>query len=98
MASGRIAHYLKVMGRDWLGSNLEATDVQRNLQLWIDQYTNAGAIGNEQRSKTPLAESAISVVEQPGKPGAYSAVAHLRPWLQLEELTTSVRMVAKIPG
>ncbi|MCL9783151.1 type VI secretion system contractile sheath large subunit [Vibrio sp. S4M6] len=98
MASGRIAHYLKVMGRDWLGSNLEADDVKQRLQSWIDQYTNAGAIGNEQRSKTPLAESSISVVEQPGKPGAYSAVAHLRPWLQLEELTTSVRMVAKIPG
>lgn len=98
MASGRIAHYLKVMGRDWLGSNLEATDVQSRLQTWIDQYTNSGAVGNAERSKTPLCESAISVVEQPGKPGAYSAVAHLRPWLQLEELTTSVRMVAKIPG
>ncbi|WP_045367494.1 type VI secretion system contractile sheath large subunit [Vibrio campbellii] len=98
MASGRIAHYLKVMGRDKLGSNLEAPDIQRELQLWIDQYTNAGAIGNDQRAKTPLAESRIEVVEQPGKPGAYSAVAHLRPWLQLEELTTSVRMVAKIPG
>lgn len=98
MASGRIAHYLKVMGRDKLGSNLEAPDLKRELQLWIDQYTNAGAIGNDQRAKTPLAESRIEVVEQPGRPGAYSAVAHLRPWLQLEELTTSVRMVAKIPG
>ncbi len=36
--------------------------------------------------KTPLCESRIEVVEQPGKPGAYSAVAHLRPWLQLEEI------------
>ncbi|GLQ32886.1 type VI secretion system contractile sheath large subunit [Litoribrevibacter albus] len=98
MASSRIAHYLKVMGRDKLGSNLEAPDIQRELQAWIDQYTNSGAIGNEERSKTPLAESVISVVEQPGKPGAYSAIAHLRPWLQMEELTTSVRMVAKIPG
>ncbi|MEZ8543172.1 type VI secretion system contractile sheath large subunit [Vibrio splendidus] len=98
MASSRIAHYLKVMGRDKLGSNLEAPDIKRELQLWIDQYTNAGAIGNEQRARTPLCESRIEVVEQPGKPGAYSAVAHLRPWLQLEELTTSVRMVAKIPG
>jgi type VI secretion system protein ImpC len=98
MASSRIAHYLKVMGRDKLGSNLEAPDIQRDLQAWIDQYTNSGAMGNAERSKTPLCESRIEVVEQPGKPGAYSAVAHLRPWLQLEELTTSVRMVTKIPG
>ncbi|MCG6230955.1 type VI secretion system contractile sheath large subunit [Vibrio furnissii] len=98
MASSRIAHYLKVMGRDMLGSNLEAADVQKDLQTWIDQYTNSGAVGNAERSKTPLCESRIQVVEQPGRPGAYSAVAHLRPWLQLEELTTSVRMVTKIPG
>ncbi|MBC7004892.1 type VI secretion system contractile sheath large subunit [Photobacterium sp. BZF1] len=98
MASSRIAHYLKVMGRDMLGSNLEASDIQKHLQTWIDQYTNSGAVGNAERSKTPLCESQIQVVEQPGRPGSYSAVAHLRPWLQMEELTTSVRMVAKIPG
>ena len=98
MASSRIAHYLKVMGRDKLGSNLEAADIKSELQSWIDQYTNSGAIGNDERSKTPLAESSIDVIEQPGKPGAYSAVAYLRPWLQLEELSTSVRMVTKIPG
>jgi type VI secretion system protein ImpC len=98
MASSRIAHFLKVMGRDMLGSNLEAADLKRDLQAWINQYTNSGAIGNAERSKTPLCESRIEVIEQPGKPGAYSAVAHLRPWLQLEELTTSVRMVTKIPG
>ncbi|WCN12192.1 type VI secretion system contractile sheath large subunit [Marinomonas mediterranea] len=98
MASSRIAHYLKVMGRDMLGSNLEANDIQKDLQTWIDQYTNSGAVGNSERSKTPLCESQIQVVEQPGRPGAYSAVAHLRPWLQMEELTTSVRMVTKIPG
>ena len=89
---------MKVMGRDMLGSNLEAADLKRDLQAWINQYTNSGAIGNAERSKTPLCESRIEVIEQPGKPGAYSAVAHLRPWLQLEELTTSVRMVTKIPG
>lgn len=98
MAASRIAHYLKVMGRDMLGSNLEANDIKTDLQAWIDQYTNGGAMGNAERSKTPLAESSIEVIEQPGKPGAYSAVAYLRPWLQLEELTTSVRMVSKIPG
>jgi len=98
MASSRIAHFLKVMGRDMLGSNQEAEDIKKDLQTWIDQYTNSGAIGNLERSKTPLCESRIDVVEQPGKPGAYSAVAYLRPWLQLEELTTSVRMVTKIPG
>ena len=33
----------------------------------------------------------------PGKAGAYNAVAYLRPWLQMEELTASLRLVANIP-
>ena len=32
-----------------------------------------------------------------GGVGSYNAVAYLRPWLQMEELTTSLRMVARIP-
>jgi type VI secretion system protein ImpC len=40
----------------------------------------------------------VEVREIPGKPGSYNAVAHLRPWLQMEELTTSLRMVARIPA
>ena len=98
MASSRIAHYMKIMGRDWLGSSLESKDIEAKLNSWIGQYTNAGAIGNSERAKKPLAESRIEVVEQPGRPGSYSAVAHLRPWLQMEELTTSIRMVTALPG
>ena len=44
-----------------------------------------------------MPEARIGVEEIPGKPGSYNAVAHMRPWLQMEELTTSLRMVARIP-
>ena len=44
-----------------------------------------------------LREAKVEVKEIPGKPGSYNAVAYLRPWLQMEELTTSMRMVARIP-
>ncbi|MDD7805131.1 MAG: type VI secretion system contractile sheath large subunit [Endozoicomonas sp. (ex Botrylloides leachii)] len=98
MASSRIAHYLKVIGRDKLGSSMEADDLQNYLTTWISPYVNANAIGNDSRAKTPLCEAKVSVVEQAGRPGCYSAVVHLRPWLQLEELTTSLRMVANIPS
>ncbi|MGY0218908.1 type VI secretion system contractile sheath large subunit [Endozoicomonadaceae bacterium StTr2] len=98
MASSRIAHYLKVIGRDRIGSNVEAGDLSREMNIWIQQYTNANAIGNEARATHPLREAKIDVKEQLGRPGCYSAVAYLRPWLQMEELTTSLRMVANIPG
>ncbi|WP_087024142.1 type VI secretion system contractile sheath large subunit [Thaumasiovibrio subtropicus] len=98
MASSRIAQYLKVMGRDWIGSALDPGDVEKDMNTWIHQYVNPNAIGNEAKARHPLVEAKVTVEEQAGKPGSYSAVAYLQPWLQMEELTTSLRMVANIPG
>ena len=42
-------------------------------------------------------EARIEVENIPGRSGAYRAVAYLRPWLQMEELHASVRMVSNLP-
>lgn len=98
MATGRIAHYLKVMARDKIGSFMEAKDCEQWLNKWIANYTNSNPEASaEMKAKYPLAEARIEVKETPGAPGSYNAVAYLRPWLQMEELTTSLRMVASIP-
>lgn len=98
MATGRFAHYLKVMARDKIGSFMEASDTEAWLNRWILNYVNGNPdSGQEMKAKYPLAEAKIKVEEVPGKPGAYNAVAWLRPWLQFEELTASLRMVARIP-
>jgi type VI secretion system protein ImpC len=98
MATSRFAHYLKVMARDKIGSFMEAEDVESWLNRWILGYVNASEGGGQEiRAKYPLADAKVQVKEIPGSPGAYNAVAWLRPWLQMEELTTSLRLVAKIP-
>ncbi|MDN3640223.1 type VI secretion system contractile sheath large subunit [Simiduia curdlanivorans] len=98
MATSRIAHYLKVMARDKVGSFMEASDCERWLNKWIAQYTNSNPEASaEMKAKYPLAEARVEVKEIPGQPGSYSAIAYLKPWLQMEELTTSMRMVANIP-
>ncbi|MEK9711463.1 MAG: type VI secretion system contractile sheath large subunit [Thalassolituus sp.] len=98
MATSRIAHYLKVMARDKVGSFMQAENCERWLNQWISQYTNGNPDASaEMKAKYPLAEARVEVKEIPGQPGAYSAVAYLKPWLQMEELTTSLRMVANIP-
>jgi type VI secretion system protein ImpC len=98
MATSRFAHYLKVMGRDKIGSFMEASDCEAWLNRWILNYVNGNPdSGQEMKAKFPLAAAKITVEEIPGKPGSYNAVAWLRPWLQMEELTTSLRMVARIP-
>lgn len=98
MAASRFAHYLKVMARDKIGSFMERDEAELWLNNWLMQYVNSDAgAGAEMKAKFPLAEAKVQVVEVPGQPGVYNAVAWMRPWLQLEELTTSLRMVARVP-
>jgi type VI secretion system protein ImpC len=87
------------MGRDKIGSFMEAEDCEAWLNRWVMNYVNANKdSGPDMKARYPLAEARVSVKEVPGAPGTYNAVAWLRPWLQMEELTTSLRMVARIPG
>jgi type VI secretion system protein ImpC len=98
MASSRFAHYLKVIARDKIGSFMEASDCEAWLNRWIMNYVNSNeTAGQEMKARYPLREASVEVREIPGKPGSYNAIAFLRPWLQMEELTTSLRLVARIP-
>lgn len=98
MATSRIAHFLKVMARDKIGSFLEASDAEEWLNRWISGYVNGSpGASAEMKARYPLAEARVEVREVPGQPGVYNAVAWMRPWLQMEELTASLRLVANIP-
>ena len=98
MATSRFAHFLKVMARDKIGSFMEASDCEAWLNRWIMNYVNGNpSAGPEMKAKYPLRDARVEVREIPGKPGSYNAIAYLQPWLQMEELTTSMRMVARIP-
>jgi type VI secretion system protein ImpC len=86
------------MMRDKIGSFASRSSVERFLNTWITQYVllddNAS---QEMKAQYPLREASIEVVDIPGKPGAYKAVAFLRPHYQLDELSVSLRLVAELP-
>jgi type VI secretion system protein ImpC len=89
---------LKAMMRDKVGSFMSRSDCERWLNQWIINYVspddNASAAT---KASKPLREARIDVVEVPGKPGVYRAVAFLRPHFQLDELSVSLRLVADLP-
>src|ERR1022692_1632609 len=98
MATARFAHFLKVMGRDKIGSFMEVDDCGQWLNNWIQNYVNSSPTASpESKARYPLREARVEVKAIPGKAGCYNAVAYLRPWLQMEELTASLRLVANIP-
>jgi type VI secretion system protein ImpC len=99
MATSRIAHYLKCIARDKIGSFMEAADCEKWLNRWIINYVSADPNPKpEQRARYPLAEAKVVVQEIPGSPGAYNAQVFMRPWLQFEELNAALSMVTKIPS
>jgi type VI secretion system protein ImpC len=97
-AVSRFAHYLKSMMRDKIGGYMSRSEAETFLNNWISNYV----VGNddaspEVKAKRPLREARVDVLEIPGKPGAYRAVAFLRPHFQLDELSVSMRLVADLP-
>ena len=98
LAVSRFAHYLKAMMRDKIGSFMTRKNCEDFLNRWISNYVllNDDA-SQELKAKYPLREARIDVVEVPGKPGVYKAVAFMKPHFQLDELTVSLRLVAELP-
>lgn len=99
-ASTRFAHYLKCIVRDKIGSFKEREDMQRWLNEWIMHYVDADPANSSQETKArrPLAAAEVVVEDIEGNPGYYGAKFFLRPHFQLEGLTVSLRLVAKLPS
>jgi type VI secretion system protein ImpC len=97
-AVSRFAHFLKAMMRDKIGSFMSREQCQKFLNEWIKNYVLLDDFASQDaKSKFPLREAQIEVSEDPAKPGVYTAVAFLRPHFQLDELTVSLRLVARLP-
>lgn len=97
-AVARFAHFLKAMMRDKIGSFLSREQCQKFLNDWIQHYILLDDFADQwAKAKFPLREARIEVSEDPAKPGVYQAVAFLRPHFQLDELTVSLRLVARLP-
>lgn len=99
LAMSRFAHYLKAMMRDKIGSFMSRQECERFLNQWISNYVvSDDSASQAAKASHPLREAVIQVTEVAGKPGAYRAVAFLKPHFQLDELSVSLRLVADLPA
>lgn len=99
-ACSRFAHYLKCIVRDKIGAFKEREDMQKWLNDWIMNYVDGDPANSSEETKArrPLADAEVLVEDVEGNPGYYQAKFFLRPHFQLEGLTVSLRMVAKLPS
>jgi type VI secretion system protein ImpC len=97
-AASRFAQYMKCMMRDKIGSFMPREQAEAFLNQWISNYVlpddNASS---KQKAKFPLREARIDIEEVSGTPGKYRAIAFLRPHFQLEDMTSSLRVVVDLP-
>lgn len=99
LCASRFAHYLKVMGREMVGSFRTADEIGRHLQSWLVNYVNANTSGNaDSRARFPLVDGRVMVTEKPGRPGVFGCAIHLQPHFQLDDVSASFQLVTEIAG
>jgi type VI secretion system ImpC/EvpB family protein len=93
----RFAHYIKVIGRDKVGSFTGPAECENHLTRWLQSYvTGNDQAGPELKAKYPLREGRVEVRERPDNPGVYACVIHLRPHLQVDQAVSAVRLVTEL--
>ena len=93
----RLAHYIKVIQRENIGSWKEKSDLNRELNLWIRQYVsemdNASAATKGRR---PLREAEVVVDDVEGDPGWYKVGLKVRPHFKYMGAFFTLSLVGKL--
>lgn len=93
----RLAHYIKVIQRENIGMWKERADLEKELNLWIRQYVadmDNPAAGV--RSRRPLRQAEINVVDVEGEPGWYRVDLKVRPHFKYMGASFTLSLVGKL--
>ena len=93
----RLAHYVKVLQREQLGSWKERSDLELELNKWLKQYVadqeNPPA---EVRSRRPLRAAKITVSDVEGDPGWYQVTLAVRPHFKYMGANFELSLVGRL--
>jgi type VI secretion system protein ImpC len=93
----RIAHYMKVLQREQIGSWKSRSDLERELNNWLRGYVSDMADPPpETRSRKPLRRAHVSVEELPGQTQWFRCALTIEPHFRLEGLDISLGLVGKL--
>ena len=93
----RLAHYLKVLQREQIGSWKERPDLERELNAWIGQYVaDMDDPAPGVRSRRPLRKASIEVKEVEGQPGWYRCDLKVRPHFKYMGAAFTLSLVGKL--
>ena len=93
----RLAHYIKVLQREQIGSWKERADLERELNTWISQYVaDQENPPSEVRSRRPLRAARIEVSDVAGDPGWYRVSMAVRPHFKYMGANFELSLVGRL--
>ncbi len=93
----RIAHYVKSIMRDNIGSTADAVYTQRILDSWLGQYVTQVADPDDLTLRQyPFKASSVNVAARAGEIGWYDCTISVLPHLQFEGMNVELRLESRL--
>lgn len=97
--SSRVAHYLKVLQRENIGSSISRSEQEEELNQWLNTLiTKMNNPGPELAATRPLREGRVDVEESPDNPGYYRVNLYAVPHFQVEGMDVKLSLVGQMPA
>lgn len=93
----RLAHYIKVIQRENIGTYKERLDLEKELNKWISQYVSDQDDPQPGvRARRPIRQAKIAVEDVPGQPGVYKVDMKIRPHFKYMGADFTLSLVGKL--
>ncbi|SIT25191.1 type VI secretion system contractile sheath large subunit [Achromobacter sp. MFA1 R4] len=93
----RLAHYIKVLQREQIGSWKERQDLERELNGWLKQYiADQESPSSDVRSRRPLRAAKVQVQDVAGNPGWYQVALAVRPHFKYMGANFELSLVGRL--
>ena len=95
--TNRLAHYIKVMQREQIGTFKERKDLENEMNKWIGQYVaDMDVISPAIRGRRPLRAAKITVDDVPGHAGWYKVDLKVRPHFKYQGAFFTLGLTGKL--
>ena len=99
MSITRIAHYVKRMVREYIGSSADGPYIQTMLETWLIDYVTTAVNPDDLTLRYyPFKAISVGVEPKPGPFGWYNCVISVLPHIQFQGMDVELRLEAALGG
>ena len=93
----RVAHYIKVLQREQIGTFKSREEMEKGLNKWLSQYSvDMETPAADVRARRPFRKAMVSVRDVDGQPGWYSCQIHLQPHFKYAGADFTLSLVGRL--